>query len=192
MAIHFVLRFLRLDVFVCQERMLSLLNVTRSTLRINMTKSTPAERNWAIPSILIVAGFSLLSHATPTMSMDIVIKPYGGGYKNAWRFDGETLRPYSGGYDNSWRFDGKTLTPYRGGYRNAWQFDGRVLRRYSGGYSDAWTFEKGVLKPYSGAYSQAWLYDGKVFKPYSGGYSNAWTSEQSVPIPIMAKAAGII
>jgi hypothetical protein len=84
------------------------------------------------------------------------------------------------------------IKPYYGDYKNAWTYDGRTLKPYYGDYSKAWTFDGHTLKPYYGDNSKAWTFDGHTIRPYYGSYNRAYKADDDVPLPVMAKAAGVI
>ena len=134
----------------------------------------------------------ILSFSATAIARSGIIKPYYGGYSDAWEFDGKYLKPYYGGYSDGWEWDGKYLKPYNGFYSDGWEWDGKYLRPYNGFYSDGWEWDGKYLKPYNGFYSDGWEFDGKYFKPYLGGFDNAWEIEGDVPIPVIAAAIGIL
>ena len=66
------------------------------------------------------------------------------------------------------------------------------IKPYNGDLSRAWEWDGHQLKPYHGDLSRAWEWNGRQLKPYHADLSRTWEIEGDIPIPVIAKAAGII
>ena len=137
--------------------------------------------------LLALIAWPLASFA----SRQTLIQPVSGGMNRAWQYDGRILRRWRGIPVDDWVYEENVLRPAQGSLRQAWRFDGHRLDPYLGG-TLGWRYDGRVLQPGSGDLRAAWYFDGRLFRPYLGGYEASWEVVGKAPIPVIAKAAGVI
>ncbi len=122
---------------------------------------------------------------------------WNSGNSIDWEYDRKTLQP-KWGNDNSkiWEWDGKTLQPrWSNDNSKIWEWDGKTLQpRWGNDSSKIWEWDGKTLQPrWGNDSSKIWEYDGKTLQPRWGNDSSKiWETKFQIPIPVLAKAVGII
>ena len=76
-----------------------------------------------------------------------------------------------------------------------WEYDGRILKpSWGSDPQKEWEYNGRILKPsWGNDLQKEWEYNGRILKPSWGSdYQKKWETDSSIPIPVLAKAAGII
>lgn len=120
------------------------------------------------------------------------IKPYYSDLSRTWEWDGKQLKPYHSDLKRTWEWDGRQLKPYHSDLSKTWEWDGRQLKPYHSDLSRTWEWDGKQLKPYYSDLKRTWEFTGKQVKPYHSDLSRTWEIEGNIPIPVIAKAIGII
>ena len=120
-----------------------------------------------------------------TASGNMYANIYNSGQRK-WEWDGTYLKVYSNG-QREWEYDGCYLKKYSNGQRE-WEYDGCYLKKYSSGQRE-WEYDGRYFKRYSSG-QREWEYDGNYLIKYSSG--QRIMECKNFPIPVIAKAAGLI
>jgi len=160
--------------------------------------------------VLLVTSSETSSSKKSSKKTARIIRPRNYGDRDKaieWEFDGKYLKPrYHGVNDKTieWEFDGEYLKPCNYSDRDKaieWEFDGKYLKpRYPGVNNKTieWEFDGEYLKPRNyGDRDKAieWEFDGEYLKPRNYGDRDKaieWEYDSDIPIPVLAKASGII
>ena len=114
-----------------------------------------------------------------------------------WEFDGKTLKKK---WDNStqyqWEWDGQTLKKkWDNSTQYQWEFDGKTLKKkWDNSTQYQWEWDGQTLKKkWDNNTQYQWEFDGKIIKKkWDNSTQYQWEVSGHIPIPIIAKAIGII
>ena len=114
-----------------------------------------------------------------------------------WEFDGKTLKKK---WDNStqyqWEWDGQTLKKkWDNSTQYQWEFDGKTLKKkWDNSTQYQWEWDGQTLKKkWDNNTQYQWEFDGKTIKKkWDNSTQYQWEVSGHIPIPIIAKAIGII
>ncbi len=114
-----------------------------------------------------------------------------------WVFDGKYLKPrWVHNNNKEWEFDGRYLKQrWVHDNNKEWEFDGRYLKpRWVHDNNREWEFDGRYLKlRWVHDNNKEWEFDGRYLKPrWVHDNNKEWEINGNVPIPVLAKAVGII
>ena len=84
------------------------------------------------------------------------------------------------------------IEPYYSDLKRVWLWDGKELRPYFPDLKRTWLWDGKELRPYFPDLKRSWLWDGKELRPYFPDLKRSWKVSGDIPIPVLAKAVGII
>ena len=91
-----------------------------------------------------------------------------------------------------WEYDGRILRQKWVSNAQEWEYDGRILKQKWVSNAQEWEYDGRILKQKWVSNPQEWEYDGRILKQKWVSNSREWEINGNVPIPVIAKAAGII
>jgi len=130
--------------------------------------------------------------STSTSSGKSTIKQKWVSNPREWEYDGRILKQKWVGNSQEWEYDGRILKQKWVGNAQEWEYDGKILKQKWVSNSQEWEYDGKILKQKWVSNPQEWEYDGRILKQKWVSNPREWEINGNVPIPVLAKAAGII
>jgi len=131
------------------------------------------------------------NNSLPTNEENI-IKPWGTSIDKGWEYRNGIIKPWGASIDKGWEYKDGIIKPWGASIDKGWEYKDGIIKPWGASTDKGWEYKDGIIKPWGVSIDKGWEYRNGIIKPWGASIDKGWEVKGNIPIPVIAKAIGII